>query len=71
MMRSTLVGNIPTWVIHMPPFVLRQDEKCAKLATAQYQMAMNELNDTLHVAAKAYHCLCMAPGQQDEGYFGW
>ena len=44
MMGSTLAGNIPTWVIHMPPFVLRQDEKCANLATAQYQMATYRLN---------------------------
>ena len=70
-MRSTLVGNIPTWVIHIAHFVLRQDEICAKLATAQYPMAMNELNDIPSLAAKAYHCLCMVPGQHDEEYFGW
>ena len=53
------------------PFVLQQDEKWAKLASAEYQMATVALDIDFHHAAKAYHPLCMAPGQHDEEYFGW
>ena len=52
-------------------FVLWQDEKCANLATAQHQMATDKPNAIPNLAAKAYHCLCMSPRQQDEEYFGW
>ena len=70
-MRSTLAGNIPTWVIHMPPFVLQPSEKWAKLASAKYQMATEALIVIIQPTAKVYHPLCMAPGQHDGEYFGW
>ena len=52
-------------------FGLRQGEKLDNLATAKGQMATEALNATPNFAAKAYHHLCMAPGQHDEECFGW
>ena len=52
-------------------FVLSQDEKCAKSASAKGQMATVALDTLQNLAAKAYHHLSMAPGQHNEDYFGW
>ena len=52
-------------------FGQRQSEKLDKLATAKDQTATESLNDIPELAAKAYHHLCMVPGELDEEYFGW
>ena len=50
---------------------LRKSEKLDKLATTKGQMATEALNAIPNLAAKAYHHLCMAPGEHDEECFGW